>query len=68
MNAREMTIADILRLIYIGPLADILRPVADVDRWFRAYCDAGGSHNPWNDYLALCASVGTRVIGWGVAP
>ena len=60
-------LADILRFIqpeYRGPLADILRPVADVDRWLRALCDAGGgSYSPWVDYSALCVSVGARVIG-----
>ena len=61
-----MVLVDILRVNpaeYVGPLADILRPVADVDRWVRAYCEAGGSWNPWADYLALCVSVGARTVG-----
>ena len=65
-------LADILRVNppdYLGPLADILRPVADVDRWIRALCDqGGGSYSPWADYSVLCISVGARVIVGNAVP
>ena len=62
-----MILTDILRVNpreYLGPLADILRPAADVDRWIRAYCEAPGSYAPWKDYAQLC---GQRwgLCGWG---
>ena len=48
-------------------LADILRPVADVDRWLTKLCEQGFSApGSWDDYRALCTHLGNYVLWTGV--
>ena len=56
-------------------LADVLRPVADVDRWLTKLCEQGfsmvsvRSGSPaavWKDYLELCTHLGAYVLWTGV--
>ena len=59
-------------------LADILRPVADVDRWLGMLCGEGfvrSSATQWRDYVALCTSLmasgyveAVRALPWGAVP